>query len=78
MADDLDPSDIVDVEGIPMTVAQAKAASYSFDGEEPIPVESSTSARFAEDEDQATEVSQLTLRSLPWILLSRRVRCTPD
>jgi hypothetical protein len=54
--DDLDPSDIVNVEGIPMTVAQAKAAGYSFDGEEPIPVESSANPRLANDEDQATEL----------------------
>lgn len=39
-ATDLDPSDIINVEGIPMTVAQAKAAGYSFDSDEPIPVES--------------------------------------
>ena len=36
---DLDPSDIVRVEGIPMTVAQAKAAGYAFDGDEPVPVD---------------------------------------
>ena len=35
-AADLDATDIVRVEGIPMTVAQAKAAGYSFDGDEPI------------------------------------------
>lgn len=36
-ASDLSPSDIVKVEGIPMTVAQAKATGYSFDGDKPIP-----------------------------------------
>jgi hypothetical protein len=36
-ATDLDPSDIVNVSGIPMTVAQAKSVGYSFDGSEPIP-----------------------------------------
>jgi hypothetical protein len=33
---DLAPSDIVRVGGIPMTVAQAKSVGYSFDGSEPI------------------------------------------
>jgi hypothetical protein len=56
MADDLDPSDIVNVQGIPMTVAQAKAAGYSFDGDEPIPVESSANASLTDNEDQATEL----------------------
>jgi hypothetical protein len=39
-ADDLGASDIITVQGIPMTVAQAKSAGYSFDGSEPIPVDS--------------------------------------
>jgi hypothetical protein len=56
MARDLDPSDIVNVEGIPMTVAQAKAAGYSFDGEEPIPLESNANARLSDNEDQAPEL----------------------
>lgn len=52
---DLDPSDIVRVEGIPMTVAQAKAAGYSFDGDEPIPVESE-GPRLSDNDDQAPEL----------------------
>jgi len=56
-AADLDPSDIVNVAGIPMTVAQAKAVGYSFDGDEPIPVEGSAdNARLSDNEDQATEL----------------------
>ena len=55
-AADLDPSDIVNVEGIPMTVAQTKAAGYSFEGDEPILVESSANARLSDNEDQATEL----------------------
>jgi hypothetical protein len=39
-ANDLDASDIVNVQGIPMTVAQAKAVGYSFDGDQPLPLES--------------------------------------
>jgi len=39
-----------------MTVAQAKAAGYSFDGYEPIPVESSANERLTDNEDQATEL----------------------
>ena len=39
-----------------MTVAQAKAAGYSFDGEEPIPVESSANVRLSDNEDQAPKL----------------------
>ncbi len=46
---DLDPSDIVKVEGIPMTVAQAKSAGYSFDGSEPVPVDETV----GENDDEA-------------------------
>jgi hypothetical protein len=55
-AADLDPSDIVTVEGIPMTVAQAKAAGYSFDSDEPISVESSADIAGLPDNDEAKEL----------------------
>jgi len=48
---DLEPSDIVRVEGIPMTVAQAKAAGYSFDGTEPIPVDGPEGAKLSDDDE---------------------------
>lgn len=52
-AADLAPSDIVKVQGIPMTVAQAKAAGYSFDGDEPVPVQSSADeARLPDSDDE--------------------------
>ena len=57
IAADLDPSDIVNVSGIPMTGAQAKAAGFSFDGDEPFPVESGAdSASRAETNDQSPEL----------------------
>ncbi len=58
-ADDLDASDIVRVEGIPMTVAQAKSAGYSFDGDEPIAIENEgTKLADDGDEDQSVDLRQ--------------------
>jgi hypothetical protein len=57
-SDDLDPSDIVRVEGIPMTVAQAKAAGYSFDADEPILLESADGAKLS-DNEEAVQVLDL-------------------
>jgi hypothetical protein len=51
-AADLEPSDIIRVEGIPMTVAQAKSAGYPFDASEPLPVESDTND-LPQQEDEA-------------------------
>jgi hypothetical protein len=58
-AADLDPSDIVSVAGIPMTVAQAKSAGYSFDGSEPIATVDSEGPKLALDDDEDVPVLDL-------------------
>lgn len=50
-ADDLNPSDIINVAGIPMTVAQAKTAGFSFEGSEPLPADNTDGAKLPDSEE---------------------------
>jgi len=55
-ASDLKGDDRVRVNGIEMTVAEARSVGYFFEGEEPIPAESAESAGLPDNDGETTEV----------------------